>query len=93
MNQKSYKDEVILVRIDKFLKVSRIIKRRTLAKEVTDQGRVLINDRAAKASTEVKEGDIIVIRFGQKQLKIQVKKLLESSKKEDAINMYEVIEE
>lgn len=81
------------MRIDKFLKVSRIIKRRTVAKEITDQGRVLINDRVAKASTEVKEGDIIVIGFGQKQLKVQIKQLLESSKKEDAANMYEVIDE
>lgn len=81
------------MRIDKFLKVSRIIKRRTLAKEITDQGRVSVNGRIAKASTEVKEGDIIVIKFGQKQLTVQVKQLFESSKKEDAINMYEVIGE
>ncbi len=69
------------MRIDKFLKVSRIIKRRTVAKEITSQGRIMVNDRVAKASTEVKEGDIINLKFGQKQLTVQIKQLLESSKK------------
>lgn len=79
------------MRIDKFLKISRIIKRRTLAKEITDQGRILINGRVAKAGTTVKEGDQINIKFGQKELTVQVKQLFEPLKKEDALNLYEVI--
>ena len=79
------------MRIDKFLKVSRIIKRRTLAKEITDQGRISINGRTAKAGSTVKEGDNINIRFGQKELTVQVKQLFEPSKKEDATKLYEVI--
>lgn len=81
------------MRIDKFLKVSRIIKRRTLAKEITDQGRITINGRVAKAGSTVKEGDYINIRFGQKQITVKVKQINESSRKEDAINLYEVVEE
>lgn len=81
------------MRIDKFLKVSRIIKRRTLAKEITDQGRITINGKVAKAGSTLKEGDYINIRFGQKQLTVQVKLLVEPSKKDDATKLYEVIKE
>jgi len=81
------------VRIDKFLKVSRIIKRRTLAKEITDQGRIMVNGKVAKASTTVKEGDYINIKFGQNELTVKVNKIAETSKKEDAINLYEVVKE
>lgn len=81
------------MRIDKFLKVSRLIKRRTVAKEITDKGRITINGRVAKAGSTVKEGDLINIRYGQKQLTVQVKQLIESSKKEDATNLYEIIKE
>lgn len=81
------------MRIDKFLKVSRVIKRRTLAKEVTDKGRVQINNRVAKSSSEVKVGDIITIGFGQKQLTIKVTQIKETTKKEEANEMYEIIEE
>ncbi|OEG00300.1 hypothetical protein BHF71_05190 [Vulcanibacillus modesticaldus] len=81
------------MRIDKFLKVSRIIKRRTLAKEVTDQGRIQVNGKTAKASTNVKEGDNIIIKLGQRKLTILVKEIKETSKKEEAAKMYEIIKE
>ncbi len=60
------------MRIDKFLKISRLIKRRTVANEACDKGRILINDKIAKASTDVKEGDIIAITMGEKVLKVKV---------------------
>jgi ribosomal 50S subunit-recycling heat shock protein len=82
-----------IMRLDKFLKVSRIIKRRTLAKEVADQGRILINGTAAKASSIVKVGDELTIRFGQKVVTVQVDDLQETTKKEDASNLYTVIKE
>jgi ribosomal 50S subunit-recycling heat shock protein len=81
------------MRLDKFLKVSRIIKRRTLAKEVADNGRITINGRIAKSSTIVKEDDIIEISFGNKIVSIVVKALLNSTKKEDAMEMFAIIEE
>lgn len=81
------------MRLDKYLKVSRLIKRRTLAKEVVDQGRVQINGTTAKASTNVKLGDSISIRYGQKVMTVSVLKIMENSKKEEASEMYEVIKE
>ncbi|WP_048601119.1 RNA-binding S4 domain-containing protein [Rubeoparvulum massiliense] len=81
------------MRLDKFLKVSRIIKRRTLAKEVCDQGRVKINGLEAKASSIVKVGDQLEIRFGQKILTIRVDLLNEHSRKEDAKELYSLIKE
>ena len=60
------------MRLDKYLKVSRLIKRRTVANEACDSGRVLINDKPAKASTNVREGDIITISFGNKEVKVEV---------------------
>ena len=81
------------MRLDKFLKVSRIIKRRTLAKEVIEQGRVQINGQTAKAATTVKINDNIIIRFGHKQITIRVQGIRESPKKEEAANMYELIKE
>ena len=81
------------MRIDKFLKVSRIIKRRTLAKEMADKERVIINGKIAKSAAKVKVGDEITILFGHKELKVVVKELLESTKKEDAAKMYDVISE
>jgi ribosomal 50S subunit-recycling heat shock protein len=80
------------MRIDKFLKNSRLIKRRTIAKEACDTGKVTLNDRLAKAGTEVKVGDIIRLEFGRGALVIRVLILSESSKKEDAPGMYEIIE-
>ena len=81
------------MRIDKYLKNSRLIKRRTIAKEACDKERVYINDRPAKAGAEVKTGDMVVIRFGNSELKIRVTELIESPKKEDAVKMYEIIEQ
>ena len=80
------------MRIDKFLKVSRIIKRRTVAKDASDAGVEVINGKEAKPSTNVKEGDILEITFGEKKLKIKVLNIKDTTKKEDAGEMYEVIE-
>lgn len=81
------------MRLDKFLKVSRLIKRRTVAKDVSDQGRVWINGRDAKASTTVKVGDELAIQFGQKKVTVRVEALAESTRKEDAATMYTVLKE
>ncbi len=78
------------MRIDKFLKVSRIIKRQSVAKEIADKGRIFINGRAAKSSTEVKPNDEVVIKFGNKTLTVLVKQLLDTTKKDDAEQMYEI---
>ncbi|MFR5265783.1 RNA-binding S4 domain-containing protein [Clostridium sp.] len=80
------------MRLDKYLKVSRIIKRRTVAKEACESGRVSINEKVAKSSTSVKEGDIIEIIFGNKTLKARITNVAEHVKKEDARNMYEILE-
>ena len=81
------------MRLDKYLKVSRIIKRRTIAKEIADNGRILVNDRVAKSSTDIKITDKIRIQFGNKVLTIVVEKILDSTKKEDANLMYSIISE
>lgn len=81
------------MRLDKFLKVSRLIKRRTVAKEVTEQGRVSVNGRPAKAGTAVRIGDEIEIRYGQKTVVVKVANLKESTRKEDADQMYELVSE
>ncbi|MBP2098691.1 RNA-binding S4 domain-containing protein [Enterococcus rivorum] len=81
------------MRLDKFLKVSRIIKRRTVAKEVADKGRIQVNGILAKSSSNVKIGDQIKIQFGNKTLEIEVLELHDSTKKEDAEKMYQVISE
>lgn len=80
------------MRLDKFLKVSRIIKRRTIANDACDAGRVMVNQKVAKAGVEVKPGDIIEIRFGSNVTKVEVLSLSESAKKEDAAQMYKSIE-
>jgi ribosomal 50S subunit-recycling heat shock protein len=79
------------MRLDKFLKVSRIIKRRTVAKEACDTSRVLLNGRQAKAGAEVKEGDEIRVVFGGSEFLVRVKSLRETTRKEDAAEMYEII--
>lgn len=84
---------MIALRLDKFLKVSRLIKRRTLAKEVAGQGRITVNGNPAKASTVLSVGDEMVIRFGQKVMTLKVTSLTESAKKDDADNLYKVISE
>lgn len=76
------------MRLDKYLKVSRLIKRRTVANEACDAGRVMINDRPAKASTEVKAGDIITIAFGNKDVKVEVLTVQETVKKEEAKELF-----
>ncbi|MHC5228880.1 RNA-binding S4 domain-containing protein [Enterococcus sp. LJL99] len=81
------------MRLDKFLKVSRIIKRRTVAKEVADKGRIQVNELLAKSSTSVKIGDKVKIQFGNKLLEIEVVALHDSTKKEDAAKMYQIISE
>ena len=80
------------MRIDKFLKVSRLIKRRTVATEACNSGRITINDKVAKASTAVKEGDIITIGFGGKQTKVRVKKIVEFIKAEEADTLFEAVD-
>ena len=80
------------MRIDKYLKLSRIIKRRTVANEACDAGRVKVGGKSVKASYDVKIGDIIDISFGNKTLKIKVTAVSDIIKKEDAINLYEIIE-
>lgn len=79
------------MRIDKYLKVSRLIKRRTVANEAADAGRVTVNGKAVKPSYNVKVGDIIEIGFGNKTVRARVLKLSESTKKEDAADMYELL--
>ena len=79
------------MRLDKFLKVSRIIKRRTVANEACDADRVTINGRPAKASAQVKEGDILEIMFGTNPLKVEVLEVKETVKKEEARDMYKVL--
>ena len=79
------------MRVDKYLKVSRIIKRRTVAKEACDRERVSINGRVCKAGAEVAEGDIIEVRFGENIYKVRVLSIKESVRKEDALDMFEVL--
>ena len=81
------------MRLDKFLKISRIIKRRTLAKEVAEAERVYVNDRLAKPSKELKIGDTITIEFGSKTTTIRVVSLDEKTKKADATTLYEFVSE
>ena len=79
------------MRLDKFLKVSRLIKRRTVANEACDAGRVTVNGKPAKASVRLKEGDIIEIQFGTKSVKTEVLKHQDTSKKEEAKDMFRYI--
>ena len=76
------------MRLDKFLKVSRLIKRRTVANEACDAGRVLVNDRPAKASAQVKAGDVLEIQFGSKSVRVEVLNAQETVKKEEAQELY-----
>lgn len=81
------------MRLDKFLKVSRLIKRRTVAKDVSEQGRVLINGRESKPSSTVKVGDEITVQFGQKLVTVRVERLAETTRKEEAATMYTLVKE
>ncbi|MDD2972371.1 MAG: RNA-binding S4 domain-containing protein [Lachnospiraceae bacterium] len=79
------------MRLDKYLKVSRLIKRRTVANEACDAGRVLINEKPAKASTNVKAGDIITIQFGNKDVKVEVLDVQETVKKDGAKELFKYL--
>lgn len=79
------------MRLDKYLKVSRLIKRRTVANEACDAQRISVNGRVVKASYDVKEGDIIEIRMGGKTMKVEVLQVLEHALKDDAGLMYKVL--
>lgn len=81
------------MRLDKYLKVSRLIKRRTLAKDASEQERILVNNVVAKPSKEVKIGDLITIQFGKKIVTVKVTNIIESTKKSDASLMYELVSE
>ena len=81
------------MRLDKYLKVSRIINRRPVAKEVADKGRIKVNGVLAKSSTDLKIGDQVEVRFGNKLLTVRVLEMKDSTKKEDAAKMYEIISE
>ncbi|HIW51231.1 MAG TPA: RNA-binding S4 domain-containing protein [Candidatus Blautia intestinavium] len=76
------------MRLDKYLKISRLIKRRTVANDACDAGRVLINDKPAKASAQVKSGDVIEIQFGGKNVRVEVLEVKDTVRKEDAESMY-----
>ncbi len=79
------------MRLDKYLKVSRIFKRRTVAKDISDHDRVLINGKIAKPAANVKENDLITIVYGTKKLTVRVLQIQDSSRKADADKMYEVV--
>ena len=79
------------MRLDKYLEVSRLIKRRTVANDACDAGRVMVNDKVVKASYDVKLGDVIEISFGNKSVKVKVTMIADSTKKEDAKEMFEYL--
>lgn len=79
------------MRLDKYLKVSRIIKRRTVAKEASEGGRVTINGKPAKPASEVKPGDVLEIRFGEKMARYRIVSVAETVRKENAAAMYELL--
>ncbi|MBQ9308544.1 MAG: RNA-binding S4 domain-containing protein [Clostridia bacterium] len=81
------------MRLDKYLKVSRIIKRRTVANEACSGGRVTLNDKVAKPGTEVHEGDIMTIRFGDKLGKYEILSIMETVRKDSASQMYRILSE
>ena len=81
------------MRLDKLLKISRIIKRRSVAKDIADQGRIEINGKTAKSSSKVNVGDVLVINFGNKTLTVKIKELKETTKKREAEDLYEVVSE
>ena len=79
------------MRLDKYLKVSRIIKRRTVANEAADAGRISVNGKVAKASQNIKVGDVITIAFGDKEMSVEVLSVAETVKKEEAKDMYKAL--
>jgi ribosomal 50S subunit-recycling heat shock protein len=81
------------MRLDKFLKVSRLIKRRTVAKDVSEQGRVWINGREAKPSSTVKVGDELAVQFGQKTVTVRIDRIAETTRKDEASELYTLLRE
>lgn len=81
------------MRVDKYLKISRLIKRRTVAKEACDQGRILINEKPAKPGSEVKAGDIITLGFAAKTIRVEVLELKEHVRKEEAADLYKQLQD
>ena len=81
------------MRLDKYLKISRLIKRRTMAKEASNNERILVNGQIAKPSKEIKINDLITISFGKKELTVKVTSIIDSTKKADASLMYELVSE
>lgn len=90
-NERFVSGKEIVMRLDKFLKVSRLIKRRTVANEACDAGRVTVNGNVAKASVKVKVGDIIEIQFGTKAVKVEVLDLQDTTKKEEAKDLFKYL--
>ena len=80
------------MRIDKFLKVSRLVKRRTVAKEMAEKGRIKVNDRVVKSSYEVKLGDIIEVGYGTRQVRAKVLDIKETTKKAEASDLYDIVD-
>ena len=80
------------MRLDKYLKVSLIIKRRAIAKKIADQGRILINDKVAKSSSDVREGDVLTIKFGNKTEKVKINRITETTKKSEAEDKYAILD-
>ena len=80
------------MRIDKYLKVSRLIKRRTVANEACEQGRITVNDKIVKPSYDVKTGDVLSIRFGDRVVTVRVTAISEHVKKDEASNMFEAVQ-
>ena len=80
------------MRIDKFLKVSRLIKRRSIAKEMAEQGRITVNDKVAKSSTSVSVNDVLEIHYGTRDVKVKIINILDTTKKDEANTLYEVID-
>lgn len=81
------------MRLDKFLKVSRVIKRRTVAKEICEAGKIAVNGRPAKAGHEVKAGDTLDIRFGNRQMKVEILEIRETVRADQADSLYKVLED
>ena len=91
LRNKKQEGKIKTMRLDKFLKVSRLIKRRTVANEACDAGRVMVNGKPAKASVNVKVGDVIEIAFGTKSVKVRVLDLQDTTKKEEAKDLFEYV--
>lgn len=81
------------MRLDKYLKVSRIIKRRTIAKEISDKGRVAVNGVKAKSSTNVEVGDELTLSFGNKTMVVKIDKIVDTTKKDESKEMYTILSE